>query len=129
MSGREKRSARKPKPARSQSARAELTFPVSRVHRLFRRGRYAKRTGPGAAVYLAAVLEYLCAELLEMAGKASKANKKRRITPRHILLAVKNDDEFSQLLAAVTIAEGGVLPNSQSSLLPKAKVSRKGGSS
>uniref|UniRef100_A0A3Q3BFA3 Histone H2A n=1 Tax=Kryptolebias marmoratus TaxID=37003 RepID=A0A3Q3BFA3_KRYMA len=119
MSGRGKKSARKPKPAMSRSSRAGLTFPVSRIHRLLKRGQYAERTGPGAAVYLAAVLEYLCAELLELAGKACQENKKQRITPRHILLAVKNDEELNQLLAGVTISDGGVLPNIQPSLLPK----------
>jgi histone H2A len=39
---------------------------------------------------------------------------------------VRNDEELSKLLAGVTIAEGGVLPNIHSVLLPKK--SGKGGS-
>jgi histone H2A len=70
-------------------------------------------------VYLAAVLEYLAAEVLELAGNAARDNKKTRIVPRHIQLAVRNDEELSKLLAGVTIAEGGVLPNIHSVLLPK----------
>ena len=86
-----------------------------------RKGGYPPRIGSGAPVYAASVLEYLTAELLELAGNAAKDNKKLRIVPRHILLAVKNDDELSQLLGTVTIAQGGVLPNIHSSLLPAKK--------
>jgi histone H2A len=81
--------------------------------------------GAGAPVYLAAVLEYLCAEILELAGNAARDNKKSRIIPRHITLAVKNDEELNKLLGNVTIASGGVLPNIHSVLLPKK--SAKGG--
>ena len=75
--------------------------------------------GAGAPVYLAAVLEYLCAEILELAGNAARDNKKSRIIPRHITLAVKNDEELNKLLGNVTIAAGGVLPNIHAVLLPK----------
>ncbi len=75
--------------------------------------------GAGAPVYLAAVLEYLCAEILELAGNAARDNKKSRIVPRHITLAVKNDEELNKLLGNVTIASGGVLPNIHAVLLPK----------
>ena len=68
---------------------------------------------------IAAVLEYLCAEILELAGNAARDNKKSRISPRHITLAVKNDEELNTLLGDVTIAQGGVLPNIHAVLLPK----------
>jgi histone H2A len=94
--------------ATSKSSRAGLQFPVGR---LLRHAKYAERVGAGAPVYLAAVLEYLAAEVLELAGNAAKDNKKTRINPRHILLAIRNDEELNKLLANTTIAEGGVLPN------------------
>jgi len=56
-------------------------------------------------VLQAAVLEYLAAEVLELAGNAARDNK--------------NDEELSKLLGGVTIAAGGVLPNIHSVLLPK----------
>jgi len=107
------------KAAVSRSAKAGLTFPVGRLARLLKKGRYAERIGAGAPVYLAAVLEYLCAEVLELAGNAARDNKKARIVPRHIQLAIRNDEELSKLLGGVTIANGGVLPNVHSMLLPK----------
>merc|ERR1712111_150250 len=105
--------------AKSRSSRAGLQFPVGRIHRLLRKGNYAERVGAGAPVYLAAVMEYLAAEVLELAGNAARDNKKTRIVPRHLQLAIRNDEELNKLLAGVTIAQGGVLPNIQAVLLPK----------
>ena len=105
--------------AKTRSSRAGLQFPVGRIHRLLRRGNYAERVGAGAPVYLGAVLEYLSAEILELAGNAARDNKKTRIIPRHLQLAIRNDEELNKLLSGVTIAQGGVLPNIQAILLPK----------
>eukprot|EP00252_Welwitschia_mirabilis_P009717 TRINITY_DN2248_c0_g2_i1.p1 TRINITY_DN2248_c0_g2~~TRINITY_DN2248_c0_g2_i1.p1 ORF type:complete len:138 (-),score=33.38 TRINITY_DN2248_c0_g2_i1:515-928(-) len=107
------------KKAVSKSVKAGLQFPVGRIARYLKKGRYAKRVGVGAPIYLGAVMEYLAAEVLELAGNAAKDNKKTRIIPRHILLAVRNDDELGRLLNGVTIASGGVLPNINPVLLPK----------
>ncbi|KAI3974301.1 hypothetical protein MKX01_030970 [Papaver californicum] len=107
------------KKAVTKSAKAGLTFPVGRMARYLKKGSYAQRVGSGAPVYLAAVLEYLAAEVLELAGNAAKDNKKSRIIPRHLCLAIRNDQELRKLLAGVTIASGGVLPNINAVLLPK----------
>ncbi|XP_023245262.1 histone H2A-beta, sperm-like [Copidosoma floridanum] len=61
---------------KSRSSRAGLQFPVGRIQRHLRKGNYAERVGAGAPVYLAAVLEYLSAEVLELAGNAARDNKK-----------------------------------------------------
>ncbi|VEL33302.1 unnamed protein product [Protopolystoma xenopodis] len=118
MSGRGKGGKSRSKTKR-RSARAGLQFPVRRVHRLQRKGNYAERVGAGAPVYLADILEYLAAEVLELAGNAARDNKKTRIIPRHLQLAIRNDEELNKLLGGVTIAQGGVLPNIQAVLLPK----------
>ncbi|KAJ4769579.1 Histone H2A [Rhynchospora pubera] len=107
------------KKAVTRSVRAGLQFPVGRIGRYLKKGRYSQRVGTGAPVYLAAVLEYLAAEVLELAGNAARDNKKNRIVPRHVLLAIRNDEELGKLLAGVTIASGGVLPNINPVLLPK----------
>eukprot|EP00798_Chlamydomonas_sp_ICE-L_P020893 gene20893-biopygen29621 len=107
------------KKAVSRSSKAGLQFPVGRIARFLKKGKYAERVGAGAPVYLAAVLEYLCAEVLELAGNAARDNKKTRIVPRHVQLAIRNDEELSKLLGSVTIANGGVMPNIHSVLLPK----------
>ncbi|KAK5810355.1 hypothetical protein PVK06_025667 [Gossypium arboreum] len=70
-------------------------------------------------VYLAAVFEYLAAEVLEFFGNVVRDNKKNNIIPRYVLLALRNDEELGKLLAGVTIALGGVLPNINLVLLPK----------
>lgn len=106
------------KTSTSRSSKAGLQFPVGRVHRHLRKGNYSERVGAGAPVYLAAVMEYLTAEVLELAGNAARDNKKTRIIPRHIQLAVRNDEELNKLLGGVTIASGGVLPNIHTVLMP-----------
>ncbi|KAA3679114.1 histone H2A [Paragonimus westermani] len=88
--------------SKTRSTRAGLQFPVGRVHRLLRKGNYAERVG------------YLAAEVLELAGNAARDNKKTHVIPRHLQLAIRNDEELNKLLA-----QGGVLPNIQAVLLPK----------
>lgn len=65
------------------------------------------------------VIGLIGVQVLELAGNAARDNKKNRIVPRHIQLAVRNDEELSKLLGTVTIANGGVLPNIHQNLLPK----------
>jgi len=110
----------------SRSKKAGLIFPIGRVGSLLRRGQYARRVGASSAVYLAAVLEYLTAELLELTVKAAaqQKNKSKRLSPRTLTLAVRHDDDLGALLQNVTLSRGGVVPSSTKAL---AKAQKKGG--
>eukprot|EP00798_Chlamydomonas_sp_ICE-L_P010089 gene10088-7984_t len=88
----------------SRSARAGLQFPVGRIHRLLKMGVSANgRVGATAAVYTAAILV---------------VDNVKRITPRHLQLAIRGDEELDTLIKA-TIAGGGVIPHIHKSLITK----------
>jgi len=111
--------------SRTKSSRAGLTFPVGRVTRYLRKESNSKRVSPGAGIFTAAVLEYLCAEVVELAGNACRDNKRKTINPRHLMLAVRNDEELQKLFSKAIIPGGGVLPNVHAVLLPKNKKKKK----
>lgn len=98
-----------------KSNKANLIFPVSRVLRKMRRGLYADRISSESAVTLACVLEYMVAELIELAGDNCFGEGGKKITnnikPRHICLGVKGDHELSEAIGkSVIIPMGGVIP-------------------
>ena len=103
----------------TRSARAGLQFPVGRVERFIRaKVSPAFKVAQTTATAVAAILEYLCAEILELAGNASKDLRYRRITPRHLQLAVRGDEELDKLIGG-TIAGGGVIPHIHKALIMK----------
>ena len=108
----------------SGSKRAGTLMPVGRLNRMIKKGRYAMRTGKSAGAFMAAVLEYCCAELLELAGNNCQEVKKKLITPRHIQLAIRNDDELAKVMFRMghaSVASGGYDIGIEAALLPKKK--------
>ena len=102
----------------SASNRAGLQFPVGKFRAVMK--RTAKfRIGRGAPVYLAAVMEYLTAEILELAGNAARDNRKVRITPRHLMLGIQNDEELNRMTAKGYVVQGGVIPHIHALVLGK----------
>lgn len=119
-------------------------FPVTRVGTMLR--QYGTRVSKSAlrkhifinrvldaAISVAAVLEYLTREVIELAGNFTKKEKKSRITPRHLWFGIFNDAELSEVSAIasfylnkklyqrVTITYAGVVPHIHKKLLPKKK--------
>lgn len=119
--GKENKESRSQK---SHSARAGLIFPVGRIKRFLKnnvRGR--TRVSSKAALYLAAVIEYLTTELIDLAGLAAKQLKVKRITPRHLQLAIRGDEELDQLVRA-TISGGGVMPTMNKNRMLKVELDK-----
>jgi len=110
------------KKAVSLSKRAGLQMPVRRVLTQMKNHSSRPRTGFGAPIYMAAVVEYLMAEILELAGNAARDNKRIRVKPRDIQLALCNDEELNALVKSCSshyIASGGSIPYIHDALLPK----------
>lgn len=97
--------------------RSTIIFPIGYIFRLLNEGNYAERIGAGAPVYMAAALEYITRQVLDPAGNLAIDNQKERISPRHILLAIRNNEELNQLLTNLTVVPAGVVPHVQRVLL------------
>lgn len=91
----------------SRSSRANLIFPVGRIHKLLSRGLYSKRVGVSAAISLAAALEEVAARILGESIKIMHHDKKSRITTRHILYALENDISMKELFHRFVLTQAG----------------------
>lgn len=93
-----------------------------------RAGKFASRYRKNTGIFLAGVLEYLTAELVDLAANAAKDIGKKRITPRAINLAIRGDVDFNALLSEALVSQGGVLPRINKVLIKgkKKKKSKKG---
>lgn len=97
---------------RSTAYRASLQFPVIRFWNLMKKHGTTERVSKIAAIYIAAVLEYLTAEILDLAGNVARDNNFTRIKPRHIFLALQNDAELSRISCGMLMGGSHVLQTS-----------------
>ena len=109
----------------SGAKRANITIPPARVMKLLRRDRIAQRMGKSASVYLAAVMDYMASEIIDMSVEQMNMVKKKRITPRNLKLAIANDQELSKMFAGGIFAQAGVMVQ----IHPVLDKKKKGGSS
>ena len=109
----------------SHNKRAGTIFPVGRLNRMIKQGRYSERVGASARAYMAAVLEYITAELVELAGNLCEEAGKKLITPKHLNLGIRHDDELSKLMTYTTISQGGMMQNIHDFLMPEKKGAKK----
>jgi histone H2A len=119
-------SIQKPKKAKpvNWSTKAGLKFPVSRVRAGIKQNGDVSSVARNAPVFLAAVLEYLAAEILELSSRVCTANGKKKIGPYFIQMAIKQDPELCELLRDVDIASAGVMPHIHPVLLAPKKKSK-----
>ncbi|XP_012597734.1 histone H2A-Bbd type 2/3-like [Microcebus murinus] len=100
-----RRSSRRQSQTRSRTARAELAFSVSHMERLLREGHYTQRLSSSAPVFLAAIVQYLTAKVLELAGNEAQKSGRRRITPELVDMAVHNNPLLSGFFGTTTISQ------------------------
>ena len=89
---------------RNRTARAQLLFSVSHVERLLREGRYAQRLTSSAPIFLAAIVQYLLATVLQLAGNGARRSGCRRITSRLVDMAMHNNAQLSAFFGTTTIS-------------------------
>ncbi|PSN54638.1 Histone H2A [Blattella germanica] len=100
--------------SKSRSSCPGLQFPVGHIHRILQ-----KAIMPSVWELKPLSTWQLAAEVLKLSGNAARDNKKTRIIPRFLQLALRNNEELNKLLPGVTIGLVGVLPNIKEVLLPK----------
>ena len=113
----------------SANTKAGTIFPVGRCNTMIRRGRYADRVGKSAGAFMAAILEYITAEMLELAGNVCEERGRKTIAPVHINLGVRHDEELAKLMSFTTISQGGQPPNINAAILTHGKKGKKAAAS
>lgn len=113
----------------SNSKKAGVIFPVGRLNRMLKQGRYSQRIGGSAGVFMSGVLEYITAEICELAGNVCEEQGRKTIAPKHINLGILHDEELHKLVASAVISQGGQQVKVHDFLLPHKKGGKQGESS
>ena len=110
------------KPTMTGAVKAGTHFPVGRLTRMLKQGRYAERVSRDSGAFMAAVLEYVTSEMLELGGQICVDDGKKLIMPKHLNLGLRSDEEFSKLMKSVTITQGGTKVHIHDALLKRKPV-------
>lgn len=81
----------------SRSVRGGLHLPTGRIERDIRELCVGVRIQASMPIFITAALEYIIAEVLELSGNVCLLIKSKRILPRHICMAIRNDNELNRL--------------------------------
>ena len=103
----------------SNSVKAGTAFPVGRLARMLKQGRYCDRIGITAGAFMAGTLDFIAREIMDLSGIEAQEDKMKIIMPRHINRAVRADHMFNKMMATVTFTESSVLHHVENYLLPK----------
>lgn len=89
------------KPSTSKASKAGLIFPVPKINKRMQKSKWTDRVGGTAPIWTAAVCEYIAREIVEAAGKTcQEGGKHKRITPRDVILAIRNDPDLNRIFAS-----------------------------
>ncbi|CAD5208546.1 unnamed protein product [Bursaphelenchus xylophilus] len=96
-------------PARTGSD-YQLHLPVSRVRRQMKQELPKKRMAKNSSIAVAAAVQTILTEVIAGAMDVAKSQGTTRINPRHIMMAIKADEELDHIFKDVTIAGAGYVP-------------------
>ena len=119
MEGDNKKKQKKAGKKTSKSERAGINFPVGRISRYMKEKKVIERISLGSPVFMAAMQEYITADLLDQAGNTCQDDGKKKLTPRHIFTSIQTDQEFHDLFENTIIANGGVREFVNKELVPE----------
>uniref|UniRef100_A0A7S3MTC5 Histone H2A n=1 Tax=Strombidium inclinatum TaxID=197538 RepID=A0A7S3MTC5_9SPIT len=105
----------------SNTLRAGTCFPVGRLNRMLKQGRFAERISGSAGVYMAGVLDYIAAELLDVGGEISLEQGYKILLPRHLNMGIRGDRALDKMMSTCTLIESPVRYHVETALLPKEK--------
>jgi len=94
------------KKTKSKSEKAGLTFPISRINRYVKTKSGIKRVGGSAPIYLTAVVEYIVAEVMELAGQVTADASRKTISPEDLIKALRGDKELAKLFSGHAVFLG-----------------------
>jgi histone H2A len=107
-------------PPMTRASMARIIFPPTRVENVMKDMSLVQRKTESSSIVMATILEYIIASILKLSADEAINSKKRRITPRHITLAIHSDPCWRDFFDDCILA-GGVAVQSDNRLLKSHK--------